>query len=584
MPGIYGHIKQNENQSHIQAMTDILVEGRPYTYDPVFENADIAASRAHIAVMGMKTSPYSVNGVHIWIEGEGYNVTEVAQKTGITAKSLEGLLLKAHQENKLEKVLGEMDGYFAAALYDEKNKKLHLITDRLGMRPLYIYSKDENFAWAGEVKQLLALPFTDKTIDKTTAPCFMELGYLLEDHTWFEHIKLTHPASIYTFDLKARSLAQNYYWSWSKIKQQDVSFDQAVDALCDLLPKTVEKRLNPNEKIGIALSGGLDSRLVFAAANELYPDYRGYAYTFGRVESGDVKVAQQVASLGHWEHEVFDLNNEDWFEKRKPMIWRTEGMLSMLQFHGAEFAPLLAQKIDINLSGYAGDVVTGGSYISENNADQRIDSAFAKKFYKGQMHLTNLENVFYDIPHVEPHIYMNRVRRFTNVGTINTLSYLTHRKPFMDNDLMEFMFSISDLHKKGNKVYATALLKRYPAYFKDIIWQKTGKTVDKPAGNKLIKRILGRAERTLSQFGVIKYKSEYTDYDRWIREESVAAQLRNLLAPENSEYAKVLPGTDYKKTLLEPHLNNRLVSKPDAILRVAAMEIYLRKLRKSFLI
>lgn len=582
MPGIYGHIKQSENGSYIQSMTNILVEGRPYSYDPVYENAELVASRAHANVMGMRTTPYTKRDVHLWIEGECYNLAEVAIKNNLKAQSFENLLLQAYQNGCLESILHEVDGYFCAALYDSELKKLLLITDRLGMRPLYLYSKDESFAWACEVKQLLALPFVDQKIDVTSAPCFMELGYLLEDHTWFEHIKLAHPASIYTYDLSNKNLDRKYYWLWSDIKQQDVSFNDAVDALCDLLPQAVAKRFNPNERIGIALSGGLDSRLIFAAANELYPDYRGYAYTFGRLGSGDVQVAKQVAVRGHWEHEVFDLSIEDWFEKRKPMVWTTEGMLSMLQMHGAEYMPLLAEKIDINLSGYAGDVVAGGGYITDDNADQRISQNLAIKFYKGQIGLADINNTFYNIPHIEPHVYMNRVRRFTNVGTINALPYIQLRKPFMDNNVMEFMFSITDYHKKGNKLYAAALLKRYPDYFTDIIWQKTGKTIDKPIGNKLLKRIKSRAERTLSQFGVVKYKAEYTDYDRWIREEQVANQLMDLLDPAQSEYAKILPDQNYKTSLLDPHLNNRLISRPDAILKVAAMEIYLRKVRQTY--
>lgn len=50
----------------------------------------------------------------------------------------------------------------------------------------------------------------------------------------------------------------------------------------------------PDEKIGISLSGGLDNRAIFAAVNHLYPDYKGYAYTFGVPECDDITIAEQV--------------------------------------------------------------------------------------------------------------------------------------------------------------------------------------------------------------------------------------------------------------------------------------------------
>lgn len=576
MPGIYGYIKQAAAQDQIGRMIESLSAQPPLNHDPVYTDHVIQAARSHTGHIGPRSSPARSGALVLWLEGECYNFASVQAQNGIPGAGFEDLLLNAYSAGALDSVLKSIDGYFAAVLYDAEAQKILLITDRLGMRLLHYYLKDGSFAWAGEIKQLLALEGVDKAIDPTTASCFMDIGFLLEDHTWFQHIKLTHPASIYEFDIKAKKLVHRRYWRWSDIRQQTVNFEEAVDAVCDLFPHAVARRFNPHENIGIALSGGLDSRALLAAVETLYPDYRGYAYTFGRPESEDVKIARRVTSLTNWRHQIFDLNARNWFHPRKEMVWRTEGMLSMMHMHGAEFLPQIAENIKIVMNGYLGDLVLGGGFIDQHNADQHIDPAIASKFYKGQTALARLDDPFYDIPHPEPHLYMNRNRRFTNIGTINTLPYIDHRKPFMDNALMEFVFSIPDVYRKGNVLYSKALLRLYPKFFETIPWQKTGRTIDKPMGSKLGRRIFNRLKKTLGQYGLYKDSKEFTNYQAWIRQPEIADDLRALLKREGAEYARLL-GADYQALYLEPHLNTRYVDHSDRILRVATMETYLRR-------
>ncbi len=576
MPGIYGYLKQNAAQNQIGRMQQALSPQPPLTHDPVFNDDLIQAARTHTGHIGPKSSPYRSGSAALWLEGECYNLVALQQQAGLSGGSFEELLLNAYSAGTLESILARADGYFAAALYDAARQKLYLITDRLGMRALYYYCKDSQFAWAGEIKQILELERIDKTIDLSTGPCFMDIGFLLEDHTWFEHIKLTHPASIYEFDIAARTLVHRRYWSWSLIRQQSIPFDDAVDAVCDLFPRAVARRFDPNENIGIALSGGLDSRALFATVNTLHPDYQGYVYTFGRQESEDVQIARQVTSLTKWRHQVFDLNADNWFEPRKNMVWTTEGMMSMMHMHGAEFLPRIAENIDIVMNGYLGDLVLGGGFITKYTADQHINPAIAAKFYKSQVPLARLDDPFYGLPHAEPHLYMNRNRRFTNVGTINTLPYIDHRKPFMDNDLLEFVFSIPDVYRKNNALYAAALLRLYPKYFATIPWQKTGRTIDRPMGWKLGRRIVNRLKKTLGQYRFYKDKKEFTNYQAWIREPQTAAALRALLRREGSEYSKYLQ-EDFTTLYLDPQLNARYIDNSDRILRAATVETYLRR-------
>lgn len=578
MPGIYGYVKQDVQDNWLPDMKDALSYMDHFIHDSSWSDEKLEASRVHIGNIGPRDTPLSQDDVHLWVEGECYNLQECNTLFSLSSDSIESLLLEAYQKGRLDSVLNKLDGYFCAALYDTKAQKLLLISDRYGMRMLYWYCKDGLFAWGSEVKAILALDDVYNTLDQNSYDCFMDLGYMIGEHTWFEYIKLIRPATVLEYDLKSKKICQHHYWKWSEIKQSGMSFSEAVDELGKRFIESVRKRFNPDEIIGISLSGGLDSRAIFAAVNHLYPDYRGYAYTFGIPDCDDIKIAERVVARSMWMHEKFYFDDKNWFTQRIKKIWNTDGMLNMMHMHGGEFLNKISKNIDINLNGYAGDAILGGSFLAKTPLNKRIDENNSKAFYKGLYQLGDICSDFYDINHVEPNIYMSRVRRFTNMGTVNSLTDLSQRKPFFDNNVAELVFSLPDEYRVGNRLYSAMLLKYFPEFFKDIPWQKTGKTIDK--SNSMSQRVIGRAKRDFERILGTKSTKDYTDYPNWIRSESVANELKSLLTREGSQYAKYT-NEDFKEKYLIPHLSRKLVNNSEQILRAATMEIYLRKVKEQ---
>ncbi|MAE51799.1 MAG: hypothetical protein CMH27_08310 [Micavibrio sp.] len=574
--GPFGYIKREKSDKQISAMMREMAYLDHFVKDEVYRDDFIEASRVHIPAMAPQTSPAKSGDVVLWIEGEIYNLDDCAKCLGQACANFEELLISAYKAGKLDQALALVDGYYCAVLYDAKEKHIKLITDRYGMRVLYYYAKGNDFAWAGDVKGLLSLDFVDKTIDETTAPCFLDLGFLLEDHTWFANVKLLEPSTILSLDIETKRISKSNYWRWSDIKQQQVSFYDAVECVSELMVQAVLKRFTPEESIGFPLSGGLDSRLLLAAVHKHHLDYKGHAYTFGREGAEDVLIAQCVAERAGWEHQLYELTGDNWFEPRKDKTWIVDGMLSMMHMHGTEFLPQMAGRIDTMMNGYAGDVVIGGGYTTQDNADKRITAELAVPFYGRHVELANLNNPFYDIPHFEPHIYMNRVRRFTNVGSVNILPYLNIRKPFFDNNLMEFMFSITDQYKYQNRLYAAALLRAVPEFYKDIPWQKTGRMIGNPKDMTKLAKNIRRVKGALSRWGFLGKKTEYTDYNNWLRVPEIAGQLSDLLDPKTAIYRDLVE-RDLRAEFLKPQLNNKYKNNADRILRAATMEYYLKR-------
>lgn len=586
MPGIYGFsgVAPNKTNASIVAMTQAMHLYPHFKQDAPFFDQQIAASRVHLGKIGMSQSPETdLECNHVWIEGEVYNLPEVIRSFAWHGEKTSNLdfpswLLHAYRISQLDAFLGKLDGYFCAALYDVRNQKVLLLSDRYGMRMLYWYHHNGVFAWSSEVKGLLALSEVDRTIDPSSLPCFMDLGYLMGEHTWFKNIRLIKPATVLEYDLGKDSVTQRYYWIWGEIKQSNLSFNDAVDALYEAFLESVRRRFNPNERIGISLSGGLDSRAIFAAVNALHPDFVGYAYTFGVPGCDDIRIAKEVVSRSHWQHEVFCFSCNNWFEPRKQMVWNTDGMLDMMHMHGGEFLERVAEKIDVNLNGYAGDVVAGGGWVGSFKKHTRSSQGALSNFYKSYGKLAMLDDSYFDIDNVEPGLYLSRVRRFTNMGTVNNLVAIEQRKPFFDNQVIEFAFSISEEFRQGNHIYSKMLQRYFPRFFKDIPWQKTGK----PAGvvsklsYSLPMRAIRKAIRIIEFYGGKKDNKNYTDYANWIREPDIIEQLKTILHREQSYYNN-MTDQDWRQDYLEPHVASDFVDKSNQILRAATVELYLKQ-------
>jgi asparagine synthetase B (glutamine-hydrolysing) len=580
MPGIFGYYEPHGESSFLADMRAALSTG-PSVDAEDYSHLGFHASRRHRGVLDRRRRATKHSEVHVWLEGEVVNLQALRGMLERPVEDFADVLAVAYVEGRLAEVLGQADGYFCACLYDSAHRRCYFVTDRLGMRPLYLFADGERVAWACELKQLLVLPFVALKVDRESVECFLDLGFMLEDRTWFQGVTLIRPSTIVEVSLAEGTVNQRRYWSWSRIRPRAIGFDSAVDDLCDILPRTVERRFSPNKRMGIPLSGGLDSRFIFAAANKLYPGYRGYAYTFGSADSEDVRIAREVARRGGWEHECFELRSTNWFDARIPMVWTTEGMLSVMHLHGAEFLPRVAEKADILLNGYAGDVIAGGGWITSENCDHRVAPRFVRRFYGRWTETVALDDEFYDIEHFEPHVYMNRVRRFTNVGTINHLGMVDHRKPFVDNELMEFLFSITDRFRQSGKLYHAALLRLYPSYFRDIPWQKSGAPIGsrpKSAIRRKLSTVRRVVEKMLDRYDVVQSRRDFTDYDRWIRSPPVAARLRQLLSPSEACYPEHLPGRDFEAEFLSPHLRSRRRSNSAMVLRAATVELFLRRL------
>ncbi len=159
-------------------------------------------------------------------------------------------------------MLGRLEGMFAAVIYDGREGCLHLVRDRLGVKPLWYAVTGDGVLFASEAKALRAHPAGGGPVDPTSLIHYLTMGYIPAPRTIWQGIRKLPPASHLTFGA-GRDAEPRRWWSPPAAVAQ-VADEQAVEAVREAVRSAVAKRLVADVPVGALLSGGIDSSIVVA--------------------------------------------------------------------------------------------------------------------------------------------------------------------------------------------------------------------------------------------------------------------------------------------------------------------------------
>jgi asparagine synthase (glutamine-hydrolysing) len=215
--------------------------------------------------------------------GELYNTEEVREKLlakGYSFKSYSDteVLLTSYIEWGTD-CLKNINGIFAFAIWDEKNKRFFMARDHLGVKPLFYVYKNDSLIFASEIKAILKHPEVEPVIDRTGLMEIFGLGPARSLGSGvFKDIKEVPPAHYLIID--PEGIKKNQYWDL-EAKPHLEDLDTTVEHLRDLILDAVERQLVSDVPVCTFLSGGLDSSAISAIVkNKFEKDGRGKLDTF----------------------------------------------------------------------------------------------------------------------------------------------------------------------------------------------------------------------------------------------------------------------------------------------------------------
>jgi len=207
--------------------------------------------------------------------------------------------------------LTHLNGMFALAIWDARDQSLLLARDRLGIKPLYYADTPAGFAFASEIKALLAIPGIERRVDLAALDQFMTFLWTPDPRTIFQGIHKLPPAHYLVYQ---NGRAESFeYWDIDFNEDDTLTESEWVERLREQVKRSAAMQMVSDVPLGAFLSGGLDSSSLVAlmtGANE----QRLTTYTFGfkpedlryDILEDDVKYARIVGrELDTDYHEAF---------------------------------------------------------------------------------------------------------------------------------------------------------------------------------------------------------------------------------------------------------------------------------------
>ena len=301
----------------------------------------------------------------IVFNGEIYNHLELRQELAGLGHRFESTcdtetLLHAFLEWDTD-CFARLRGMFGVALWQQKQRRLVLGRDRVGIKPLYIARQGEDVLFASELKGILIHPEFERRLSLQGLDCFLSMNYVPSPWTLVEGVEKLAPG--HWMEWRNGSARTECYWEVPEIRPERISLDDAKEELDRLLTESVAEQMLSDVPLGVWLSGGLDSSTILHyAARASREPLRTFSISFqGRSFDESAYIAEVAGQYGT-RHEQLDLNLEQ----------DLEGAIRELTYYSDEpsadsgalpvwfLSKLTRQSCTVAFSGEGSDEIFGG--------------------------------------------------------------------------------------------------------------------------------------------------------------------------------------------------------------------------------
>lgn len=307
----------------------------------------------------------------LMFNGEFYNFAEVRKElpSGISFRghSDTEVILAGIETWGLEATVSKMIGMFAFALWDRELQLLHLVRDRIGVKPLYYGKIGSTFFFGSELKAFTAHPAFAAEIDRTAVALLLRYGYIPTPHTIYSGISKLTPGAILSV-ASGKEPIETRYWSGADVALAGLrspftgTAAEAEQELDGLLRSAVGYRMVSDVPIGVFLSGGIDSSTVvaFMQAQSAQP-VKSFSIGFHEQTYDEAKYAKAVARHLGTDHTELYVTPEEALAviPKLPAIY-DEPFADPSQIPTYLVSALARRRVTVSLSGDGGDELFGG--------------------------------------------------------------------------------------------------------------------------------------------------------------------------------------------------------------------------------
>lgn len=392
MCGICGFITQNDIKlDDLKRMNDTMYHRGPDdSGEEIYslkENWALGMAQRRLSILDLSDlghqPMHSKDGrISVVYNGEIYNFQELKEQLSdypfISTCDTE-VIIAGYLKWGIECV-NRFRGMFAIAIYDREREKLFLIRDRIGKKPLYYWYENNNLVFASELKPIMACPGFKKEIRTDVLSRYLYHQYINAPDSIFKNVYKLDPGSVLTF--RKGQISVEKYWDVKKVYQENKikkapSYEEAKEELKDILKAAVKERMIADVPLGTFLSGGYDSSLVTALAQEdESTPIKTFSIGFEEERYNEAKYAKQVADYLGTDHTELYIDENQMFQlvDSIPQFY-DEPFADSSQIPSMLVSELAKKSVTVALSGDGGDEFFCGynNYVTIGRA-QKLDA------------------------------------------------------------------------------------------------------------------------------------------------------------------------------------------------------------------
>ena len=603
MCGITGIVNLNgmpAEHAVLKRMTDAIIHRGP-DGEGQYVDGSVGLGHRRLAIIDLSAAGHQPMATEdgrfvLTYNGEIYNFRELRTELEshgyqFHSRTDTEVLLKSFMHWGLD-CLTKFNGMFAFAILDKKERTVFLARDRYGIKPLYVFRRNNVLLFGSEIKCFRPHPEFSVRMNHSGLLEYMTFQNFLTDNTLFEDVQLMPAGSYVKIDLnKGQVSTPKMYWDFYFCEPDNQSSEQEyLEELDRLFVQAVSRQLVSDVDVGAYLSGGMDSGSITAIAARQLPYIKTFTCGFDLHSASGVELSYDERETAEFmsykfktEHYEMVLKAGD-MERAMPKMARHLEEPRVGQSYPNYYAAQLASKfVKVVLSGTGGDEIFAGYpwryYRAAVNSsfDDYVDKYYsfwqrllpngsAQKVFApiwDQVSQVSTRDIFKSVfdTHAnalrKPEDYINHSLYFEAKTFLHGLLVvedklsmahsLETRVPFLDNDLVDFSMRLPTSLKLGN-------LNEVVRLNENELGSKTAKYFQKTKDGKLILRKM--MERHIPREITEREKQGFSAPDAsWFKGESIDYVKRKLYA-SNAQIYQFFDRKEVQR-LVNEHLEGR---------------------------
>ncbi len=391
MCGISGFVSKRQiNKEELRVMNDTMYHRGPDDSGvELYEGKDgytIGFAQRRLSILDL--SPLGHQPMHsqdgrisLVFNGEIYNFLELKEElSDYTFKSTcdTEVIIAAYLKWGIDMV-DHIHGMFGMAIYDRDTEDVYLIRDRIGKKPVFYWIDGENIVFASELKPIMKCPGFKGTINQSVIPRYLYQQYIAAPDTIFENVYKLEAGSVLKFN--NGEIKKWKYWNIKDVYHEMAldpvnNYEEAKQGLKERLKKAVVSRMIADVPLGTFLSGGYDSSLVTAMAQEFSNEpVKTFCIGFDVPSYNEAEYAKEIAKYLGTDHTELYISEKEMFDLVSSIPqYYDEPFADNSEIPSMLVSKLAKKDVTVALSGDGGDEFFCGYNVYDNVGQaQKLD-------------------------------------------------------------------------------------------------------------------------------------------------------------------------------------------------------------------